>query len=110
MSGSVTMYTTPWCGYCHRLKGQMDREGIAYEVVDIEQHPEAAEIVERSTTATRPCRRWSTPTARADEPVADPGQGEAGRAGDGLSDASPREPLTTSPAAGRRTSARPATG
>ena len=39
------MYSTPWCGYCHRLKGQMDREGIAYEVVDIEQDPSAAEIV-----------------------------------------------------------------
>jgi mycoredoxin len=25
----------------------MDREGISYEVVDIEQQPEAAEIVER---------------------------------------------------------------
>jgi mycoredoxin len=47
MVGSVTMYTTPWCGYCHRLKGQMDREGIVYEIVDIEQQPEAAEIVER---------------------------------------------------------------
>jgi mycoredoxin len=47
MSGSVTMYSTPWCGYCMRLKGQMDREGIAYEVIDIEQHPEAAEVVER---------------------------------------------------------------
>ncbi|MDX6359556.1 MAG: mycoredoxin [Nocardioidaceae bacterium] len=47
MSGSVTMYSTPWCGYCMRLKGQMDRDGIAYEVVDIEQHPEAAEVVER---------------------------------------------------------------
>ena len=42
-----TMYTTPWCGYCHRLKGQLDREGIGgYDVVDIEQVPEAAEIVE----------------------------------------------------------------
>jgi mycoredoxin len=30
-----------------RLKGQMDREGISYEVIDIEQHPEAAEVVER---------------------------------------------------------------
>jgi mycoredoxin len=39
------MYSTPWCGYCHRLKAQMDREGIAYEVVDIEAHPEAAELV-----------------------------------------------------------------
>jgi len=48
MTGTVTMYTTPWCGYCHRLKGQMDREGITYDVVDIEQHPEAAEIVERA--------------------------------------------------------------
>ena len=39
------MYTTPWCGYCHRLKGQLDREGIAFEVVDIEQDPSAADLV-----------------------------------------------------------------
>ena len=32
-SSSFTMYTTPWCGYCHRLKGQLDREGIAFEIV-----------------------------------------------------------------------------
>ena len=43
---TFTMYTTPWCGYCHRLKGQLDREGIRYDVVDIEQVPEAATIVE----------------------------------------------------------------
>jgi mycoredoxin len=42
---TFTMYTTPWCGYCQRLKGQLDREGIAFEIVDIEQVPEAAEIV-----------------------------------------------------------------
>ena len=42
---TFTMYSTPWCGYCHRLKGQLDREGIAFEVVDIEQDPSAAEIV-----------------------------------------------------------------
>ncbi len=42
---TVTMYSTAWCGYCHRLKSQMDREGIDFEVVDIEQHPEAADIV-----------------------------------------------------------------
>ena len=44
---TVTMYSTQWCGYCHRLKSQMDREGIEFEVVDIEQQPEAAEIVAR---------------------------------------------------------------
>lgn len=41
----LTMYSTPWCGYCHRLKSQLDREGIAYEVVDIEQDPKAADFV-----------------------------------------------------------------
>jgi mycoredoxin len=40
-----TMYTTPWCGYCHRLQGQLDREQITYDVVDIERDPTAAEIV-----------------------------------------------------------------
>ncbi|MBL7254969.1 mycoredoxin [Paractinoplanes lichenicola] len=41
----LTMYSTSWCGYCHRLKSQLDREGIAYEVVDIEQQPDAADFV-----------------------------------------------------------------
>ncbi len=41
----LTMYSTTWCGYCHRLRTQMDREGIAYTVVDIERDPDAAEYV-----------------------------------------------------------------
>jgi mycoredoxin len=41
----ITMYSTPWCGYCHRLKTQLDREGIGYTVVDIEQDEAAAEFV-----------------------------------------------------------------
>jgi mycoredoxin len=48
-----TMYSTPWCGYCHRLKGQLDREGITYEVVDIEQQPEAAAIVESANNGNQ---------------------------------------------------------
>ena len=53
MSGSFTMYTTPWCGYCHRLKSQLDREGITYDLVDIEQVPEAAEIVEAANNGNQ---------------------------------------------------------
>ena len=53
MSGSFTMYSTPWCGYCHRLKGQLDREGIVFDVVDIEQHPEAAQIVESANNGNQ---------------------------------------------------------
>ena len=45
MSNSITMYSTPWCGYCRRLKGQLERSGIAYTEVDIEQHPDAADLV-----------------------------------------------------------------
>jgi mycoredoxin len=41
----LTMYSTSWCGYCFRLRSQLDREGIAYEVVDIERNPAAAEYV-----------------------------------------------------------------
>jgi mycoredoxin len=41
------MYSTPWCGYCHRLKSQLDREGITYQLVDIEKQPEAAFTVEQ---------------------------------------------------------------
>lgn len=44
-AGSVTMFTTTWCGYCRRLKSQLDRAGIAYAEVDIEHDPAAAEFV-----------------------------------------------------------------
>ncbi|KRE61213.1 mycoredoxin [Nostocoides sp. Soil756] len=43
--GTVTMFSTTWCGYCRRLKSQLDREGIAYDEVDIERKPDAADYV-----------------------------------------------------------------
>lgn len=46
MAGTVTMYSTTWCGYCRRLKSQMDREGIPFEEINIEQDPESAAYVE----------------------------------------------------------------
>ena len=41
----VTMYSTVWCGYCRRLKSQMEREGIDYREVDIEYDAGAADLV-----------------------------------------------------------------
>ena len=41
----LTMYSTTWCGYCYRLRTQLDREGIDYTVVDIERDPDAADYV-----------------------------------------------------------------
>ncbi|MFF7632687.1 mycoredoxin [Kitasatospora sp. NPDC008050] len=46
MSGSVTMYSTTWCGYCQRLKSQLDREGIGYTEINIENDPTSASFVE----------------------------------------------------------------
>lgn len=39
------MYTTAWCGYCHRLKSQLTRAGVVFDEVDIEQNPSAAQTV-----------------------------------------------------------------
>lgn len=44
-AGTVTMFSTRWCGYCRGLKTAMDLEGIAYTEVDIERHPAAADYV-----------------------------------------------------------------
>ena len=39
------MYTTTWCGYCNRLKTMLKADGIAYDEVDIEHDPAAADFV-----------------------------------------------------------------
>jgi len=44
-AGTVTMFSTPWCGYCRGLKGALDRDGIAYTEVNIERHPDGADYV-----------------------------------------------------------------
>ena len=68
---TFTMYTTPWCGYCHRLKSQLDREGIAFEIVDIEQDPEAVALVEKANNGnqTVPTLIYSDGTAQTNPSV-----------------------------------------
>jgi mycoredoxin len=50
---AVTMYTTTWCGYCVRLKKLMQREGIDYAEVDIEQDASAADVVMQANGGNR---------------------------------------------------------
>ncbi len=40
------MYSTSWCGYCRRLKMQLNDAGIDYTEIDIESDAEAAAFVE----------------------------------------------------------------
>jgi len=44
---AVTMFSTSWCGYCRRLKTQLDAQGIGYREINIEDVPGTAELVEK---------------------------------------------------------------
>ncbi len=43
----ITVYTTPWCGDCRRAKQFLRECGVTFREVDIEQTPEAEELVLR---------------------------------------------------------------
>ena len=58
-AGTVTMFSTSWCGYCRRLKLQLDAAGVVYDEVNIERDPEAAEFVENVNAGNR-----TVPTVR----------------------------------------------
>lgn len=32
----VTIYTTPWCGFCHRAKSLLRQHGVEFEDVDVD--------------------------------------------------------------------------
>lgn len=42
---SLTIYSTPWCGYCTRLKRQLERDGIAFTDINIENDAESERFV-----------------------------------------------------------------
>ena len=44
-TGTITMFTTDWCGYCKRLKKQLDAAGIGYTEVNIEHVEGTPELV-----------------------------------------------------------------
>jgi mycoredoxin len=50
---SFTMYSTEWCGYCKRLKSQLNAIGITFEEINIEEVPGTAEIVEKVNGGNR---------------------------------------------------------
>lgn len=44
-TGTITMFTTTWCGYCSRLKTQLDRVGVAYREINVEEVDGTSELV-----------------------------------------------------------------
>jgi mycoredoxin len=47
------MYSTTWCGDCRRSKRYLDRRGVPYEEVNIDDDPEAAQLVVRLNNGYR---------------------------------------------------------
>jgi len=41
----ITMFTTSWCGFCVRLKAQLNRAGVEVHEVDIEADEKSAQFV-----------------------------------------------------------------
>ncbi|HJS21627.1 MAG TPA: glutaredoxin 3 [Steroidobacteraceae bacterium] len=42
------MYTTGWCGYCQRARGLLERKGIAFREIDVDDAAARTEMVTRS--------------------------------------------------------------
>ena len=72
---AVTMFTTQWCGYCVRLKKLMQREGIDFAEVDIENDASAAELVMQANGG-QPHRPYAAVRRRhrPDQPQHRPGE------------------------------------
>jgi glutaredoxin len=41
----ITIYTTTWCGDCRRAKSFMKERGVEFREVNIEEDPDAEDIV-----------------------------------------------------------------
>ena len=49
----IEIYTQPFCGYCYRAKKLLDDKGVAYEEIDVMEHPARRdEMVERADGRT----------------------------------------------------------
>ena len=49
----ITIYTTPWCADCGRAKQFLHERGVAFQEVDIEETPQAEELVLRVNDGRR---------------------------------------------------------
>jgi mycoredoxin len=53
MDRKILMYSTTWCPDCHRTERILNEQNIAFEKIDIEAHPAAAEIVMKHANGKR---------------------------------------------------------
>lgn len=49
----ITLYCTRWCADCRRAKQFLEERGVAYSEVNIDEIPEAADVVLRVNNGRR---------------------------------------------------------
>jgi glutaredoxin len=49
----LTVYGNPWCGDCRRAKKFLQTRGVAFREVNIDENPEAVELVMRVNDGRR---------------------------------------------------------
>lgn len=54
-AATVTVYSAPWCAFCHMAKHYLDSLGVKYTDVDVEKdHDAARQLVEKTGQAGIP--------------------------------------------------------
>ena len=48
---TVEIYTSPFCGYCHRAKALLSKKGVSYTEIDVLSTPGARQEMERRAGA-----------------------------------------------------------
>lgn len=55
----VTIYTKPWCGFCHAAKRLLDAKGVEFNEIDIEGSPELrTEMIQKAGGRTTVPQIW----------------------------------------------------
>ena len=52
-NAAIKVYGADWCGDCRRAKSFLEEHGIPFEWIDVQDDPEAREVVERLNDGKR---------------------------------------------------------
>ncbi len=68
----LTVYTTSWCPFCRRLVSDLNRAGIEFTDIDVDEDGEAAKIVQKLNNGNRtvPTVVFADGTSLTNPPVA----------------------------------------
>jgi glutaredoxin 3 len=57
----IQIYTTRWCGYCHRAKALLEQKGLAYEEIALDGDPAFRQTIRDLTGG------WTVPQILIDD-------------------------------------------